>query len=211
MVKRKAPVTPKKPIGTGPVRYLLTGDPKAPLSINIDFRLATTPEAYIFADSVSLKNDAELGVTSLLFGRHDPRQTKVSECVNMVIPSTSLFVQFLNSVPTVEDMLDKSLEASGQKPARRSVPENSEVRATLFANVIAMFSGNMDCSLDFYYMPVRDIHFAKQFESQIGLEPILRVILPPTVLKYMFELLRPFKQAPTSSVISRSENRANTR
>ena len=211
MAKRKAPVTPKKLIGTGPVRYCLTGDPNAPLSINIEFRLATPPEAYVFADSVTLKNDTELGVTSLLFGRRDPRQSKVSECVNVVIPSTSLFVQFLNSVPMVEETLDKSLKASGMKSAQREVPEDSQIRATLFANVVSMFSGNLDCALDFYYMPVRDIHLAKQFQSQIGLEPVLRVILPPALLKFMFELFRPFRQAQTASIIARNENRANTR
>ena len=210
VTQREAKVTPKKLIGSGPVRYFLTGDVNAPLSINVDFRLATPPEAYVFADSVWLENDPQLGIASILFGQHDPRQSKTCECMTVAIPSNALFTQFLSSVSTVEESLTQVLKTMGLETAQRQVADGCRVRATLFANVISMFVAQLDCSLDFYYLPVRDIHFAKQFQTEIRLEPVLRVLLPPTVLKFLFDLCHQRKREQLSLDTMRKENRAKS-
>ena len=208
MAKTEEKGTANTLIGSGAVRYSFTGDVNAPLNIIVDFRLATPPEAYVYADSVSLTNDPRLGMASILFGQHDPRN-KECECMVLAIPSQALFTQFLSAVSTVEENLTQGLKATGLEAARRQVPEGCRVRATLFANVISMYAGQSDCSLDFYYLPVRDIHIAKQFRTEIGLEPVLRVLIAPTVLKFLFELCHQLNREQLD--IMRSEHRASSR
>jgi hypothetical protein len=209
VTKTEPKVAANKLAGSGAVNYSFTGNVNAPLSISVDFRLATPPEAYVYADSVSLANDPQLGMASILFGQHDPRQNKECECMIVAIPSQALFTQFLSAVSTVEENLTQGLKAMGLEAARRQVPEGCRVRATLFANVISMYAGQSDCSLDFYYLPVRDVHIAKQFKTEIGLEPVLRVLIAPTVLKFLFELCH--QRNREQLAIMRNEHRANSR
>jgi hypothetical protein len=195
--------------GKGPVRYRVTG-PERQLALGIDFRLADPPQSYTYADSVSLKNDRDTGISTVLFGQANSNDTKAGECVSIVMPSVSLFGQFIPSAKGVEDTLATQLTALKLTSARRTVPSGYELRAVRFANVIFLATSLGEATLDFYYIPGRDLHFARLNGTDIGLEPVIRVIIPLPVLQYLFDLCRPFTQ---SSVVAaqdpRSTNRAN--
>jgi len=213
--KKNRPAASGKIFGNGPVTYTFaTGgsDLASPVNLNIDFRRATPPETYIYANSVSLTNDTEIGMVSLLFANQQVSTgTKSCEALNLTIPATSLFGQFLGTASPVEQSLVQILEAGGLETARREVSKDCLIRATLFANVVSVYTGLLDCCIDFYYMPIRDIHLAKQFQTAIGLEPVLRVLLPPAVLKYLFEQCHQFEPEKGSRADVRGESRAITR
>ena len=196
--------------GKGPVRYRQSGGPESPLAIGIDFRFARSPESYTYADCVSLKNDKETGISSILFGQTDKNSVKGIESIRIVMPSSSLFGQFVPSAKGVEEALASQLKALKLQSANRQVPAEAVVRATRFANCIFLATSVGEGALDFYYMPGRDIHFARLYRSEIDLEPLIRVIMPLPVLQYLFELCRPFVQSPGVAVQDpRSTHRAN--
>jgi len=199
--------------GKGPVRYSQTGGKNSPLAIGIDFRFARVPDAYTYADCISLKNDKEIGIATVLFGQADADSGKVRDCISIVMPSVALFGQFLMSTKGtkgVEETLTAQLKALKLQAVRRSVPSETSVRATRFANVIFLATSTAESSMDFYYMPGRDIFFARMHQTDIDLEPIIRVITPLPVLQYFLELCRPYALSPTSAAMNqRSANRAS--
>jgi hypothetical protein len=189
----------KKHQNPGAVRLLSPANPSAPIGISIDFRYVPAPETYLFADSVSIKNDKESGTTYILFGFFTPKKGSRQDCINIVMPSLSLYGQFLQSALQLEETLDNALKQVNLSIVQRPVPDTAEIGSTVFANVASVFIGSLDCSIDFYYMPIKDVHLAKQFGTSIDLAPVLRVLLPAGVLKYFLELCRPFRvQAPAT-------------
>ena len=194
MIKKKPRnPRPRKIDGAGPVRYTLPENPNGPLNIGIDFSLAPAPAAYFYADSISLKRDSELAMVILSFGRFDLTANRFTERIEVAMPQAALFSQFWNSVRNVEDAVDQQLKALKLPAASRSITTRSRARATLYANAISVSVGNGESCLDFYYMSVRDIHLVKiKRISDIGLEPIIRVLCSPVVLKSLFDLCRQY-------------------
>lgn len=207
-MKKPTKVPTGKMHGKGPVRYSRTGGKDSPLALGIDFRFARVPEAYTYADCVSLKYEKELAIATILFGQADVNSGKVRECISMVIPSAALFGQFQPSAKGVEETLAAQLKFLNLQAVRRSVPTEATVSATRFANVIFLSTSAGEGSLDFYYMPGRDIYFAKQHGTDIELEPIIRVIISLPVLQYLLELCRPYAQ---TSEATRPDNRSTNR
>jgi hypothetical protein len=181
-----------KVVGTGPVRYVMPQMKGGPLQISIDFRFATVPGAYYYADVLSLRHERQLAMVTLLLARFDAQAGRLWDRLDIVMPESALFLQFWNSSREVEKSLDVQMKALNISHALRPVGSKSLPRTTLFANVINVSTGGGESCLDFYYMPVRDIHLARQNRSEIGLEPIIRILSSPVLLKSLFELCRPF-------------------
>jgi hypothetical protein len=191
--KKPRDLRPRKSAGEGPVKYTLPESPNGPLNIGIDFSLAPVPAAYFYADSVSLKRDSELAMVILSFGRFDLTANRLTERIEIAMPQVALFAQFWHSVRNVEDTVNQQLRALKLPAASRSITTRSRARATLYANAISVSVGNGESCLDFYYMSVRDIHLVKiRRISEIGLEPIIRILCSPAVLKSLFDLCRPY-------------------
>jgi len=189
--KVSGPLPSFKTYGKGPVRYGFPQGPQGPLQIGIDFRFAPVPEAYYYADALSLRHDRELAMATLLFGRLDVAAGKVRDRLDIVMPGAALFFQFWNSSRDVERILDEQLKALRLSASARSIDQKSLPRTTLFANTIFVSTGGGESCFDFYYLPIRDIHFAKMDRREIGLESIIRVLSSPVVLKALFDLCRP--------------------
>lgn len=197
MKKAKSPLlNSAKMYGKGPVRYAFPEGPNGPLQLGIDFSAAPVPGAFYYADALSLKRDRELAMVTLSFGRLDA-VGKLRDRLDLVMPAAALFIQFWNSAIQVEKILDEQLKALGISAATRSISQKSLARTTLFANAIFVATGGGESCLDFYYLPVRDIHLAKTRESskmkqfEIGLDPIVRILLSPSLLKLLFNVCRP--------------------
>ena len=189
-VEKGSPKTGKV-VGGGPVRYTVQPGQNALLNVQVDFALAAVPGAYYYADCLALRYDRELAVVTLSFARTDALSGRVGDRLDVVMPAGALFL-FWNSSRDVEKTLDEQLKALGVSPESRPIGVKALARTTLFANVIFVSTGGGESCLDFYYMPVRDIHFAKKNRSTIGLEPILRVLSSPVLLKNLFDLSRPY-------------------
>jgi hypothetical protein len=207
-MKKKPKVKPVQMYGIGPVQYRHEGGAEAPISLGIDFWQARTPDAHTYADCVSLKIDKELGMSTILFGQTGLNST--GESLGMLMSNVSLFGQFIPSVKNVEETLDLQLKALNLQAARRPVPSEAVLRTTRFASVIYLVTSATEAAMDFYYLPGRDIHFAKLHHTEIGLEPLVRVITPLPVLKYLLDLCRPYAQSSAgASQDSRSANRVS--
>ena len=206
MKKLTKPNTPKMQ-GKGPVRYRQIEGPGSPLAISVDFRLASQPGSYTYADCFSLGNDKEIGIATLLFGQTDQNR-KAGECIRIFMPSIALFTQFIPSTTPLQKTLTEQLKALKLETAKRPVGSESVLTATRFANVLFLATSVTEAVLDFYYMSGRDVHFARLNQDEIRLEPIIRIIMPLPVLQYLFDLCRPFAQSP-ATLSQESKNRAN--
>jgi hypothetical protein len=209
--KTRAPF-PKslKTYGKGPVRYALPLGPQGPLQVGIDFRFAPVPGAYYYADALSLRHDRELAMATLLFGHIDAAAGRLRDRLDIIIPEGALFFQFWNSSREVEKTLDEQLKALGLPASTRLITQKSLARTTLFANTIFVATGGGESCLDFYYLPVRDIHIAKTNHGEIGLEPIIRVLCSPALLKLLFDMCRPHAvSAPGQPAEVRRSDRAS--
>src|SRR5437879_1205377 len=108
MKKRKEPNKGQVQHGKGAVRYsFVTGKTDA-LALNVDFRLATPPETYYYADALSISDDKEMGVAILAFGRTKP-DGGLRDRLDVVMPAVSLFGGFLGSVAAIESTIDQQL------------------------------------------------------------------------------------------------------
>lgn len=210
MKKAKAGSTDTDFLGRGPVRYKFLQGPGGPLQVGIDFSLAQPPGAYFYADCVSLKRDRDLAMAVLSFGRFDLNAGRFSERLDIVMPDGGLFFQFWNSSRDVEKTVDEQLKVLGLPSASRTITSKSLARATLFANCIFVSTGGGESCLDFYYMPIRDIHLAKAARRDISLEAIIRVLTSPAVLKSLFDLCRPYATIDDTQLLHNNRsNRAN--
>jgi hypothetical protein len=196
LAKKKPSVATDKVTGngSGPVKYAPRAD--GLLQISVDFALAPSPGTYFYADSVSLKRDTESAMAVVSFGRSDLGANRFTERIEIVVPQVALFSQFWNSARSVEGTLDEVLKLLKLPISSRSIMSKARARATLYANTISVALGNGESCLDFYYMPVRDIHYVRAGHiSEIGLEPIVRILSSPVVLKTLFDLCRPHATA----------------
>jgi len=198
----------EKLYGTGPVRYSFSPGAGNPLKIGIDFRYAVPPGAYSYADATSLKRDRELATAVLSFGRYDPIGSRLTDRIDVVMPEGALFFQFWNSSRAVEKTLDEQLDTMKLGPVNRQIKSKTRPKATFYANVIFVTTGGGESCLDFYYLPVRDVNLAREKQADISLEPIVRILLSPVILKYLFELCRPHANASevASTQLGRTEH-----
>jgi hypothetical protein len=176
--------------GRGAVRYsILTGQDGA-IQMQVDFRLARIPETYYYADALSISVDNEMGMAILAFGRTNT-EGGLRDRIDIVMPAVALLIGFLNSMTPIEPTIDKQLELLKLRPVSRTVANVVPSRGTLFANLIFASTGGAEACLDFYYLPVRDLHFAKTVVgSEISVQPIIRIPTSPVLLKHMVNLCR---------------------
>ncbi len=190
MKKRKDSRKKQLQHGRGAVRYSVLPHPKGALQVQVDFRLAPIPETYYYADALSISVDPEMGTAILAFGRTTV-EGGLRDRIDIVIPTMSLLGGFLSSMVPVEPILDKQLEFLKLRPVSRMVSGTAPSRGTLYANLIFASTGVAESCLDFYYLPVRDLHFAKTVVgSEITLQPIIRIPTSPVLLKHMVTLCR---------------------
>lgn len=209
MKKRNEPRQKRIQYGQGAVRYSFLPDQSGTLNMQVDFRLARAPETYYYADALSISVDQEMGVAILAFGRTKP-EGGIRDRLDIVMPEISLFVGFLNSVVQLEPTIDQQLELLNLRPASRTVAGIVPSRGTLYSNIIFVSTGGGESCLDFYYLPMRDIHFAKTVAgSEITLQPIIRIPTSPVLLKHMIGLCRESAAMVQSRNPHRRSGRAN--
>ncbi|SRR6266403_47453 len=193
--------------GKGAVRYSVLPEQGGAFQLQVDFRFARPPETYYYADALSISLDQEMGVAILAFGRTSS-EGGLRDRLDVIMPQVSLLGAFLSSIAQVESSVDKQLELLKLRPVSRMVASAAPSRGTLYANLIFMSTGGAESCLDFYYMPVRDIHFAKTVGSEISLQPVIRIPTSPVLLKHMFNLCREFSGGLKSRDSRRSPDRA---
>ena len=129
--------------------------------------------------------------------------------IDIVMPTMTLLVGFLSSMAPIEPTVDKQLEFLKLRYVSRTVSSAAPSRGTLYANLIFVSTGGAESCLDFYYLPVRDIHFAKTVVgSEISLQPIIRIPTSPVLLKHMVNLCRELTGGLQSSELRRKPERA---
>lgn len=209
MKKRNEPRKERTEPGQSAVRYSFSSGQSGTLNLQVDFRFARIPETYYYADALSISLDQEMGVAILAFGRTKP-DGGLRDRLDVVMPRGSLFDGFLKSVLLIESTIDLQLETLKLRPVSRTVGGVVPSRGTLYANLIFVTTGGGESCLDFYYLPVRDIHFAKAVRgSEISLQPVIRMPTSPVLLKHMLNLCRELAAESTSRDSRRRSERAN--
>ena len=220
-MKRKAKASVKKgkergetrnEHGRGAIRYSFPQGHGGPINLQVDFRFANPPETYYYADAVSISVDQEMGMAILAFGHTNP-EGGLRDRLDVVIPEVSLFIGFLNSASPIEPTIDQQLQMLKLRPAARMVTAGVPSRGTVYANMIYASTGGAESCLDFYYLPVRDIHFVKTaVGSEISLQPVIRIPTSPVLLKRMLNLCREFAADLQSRInLKRSPERVKER
>src|SRR5260370_2897395 len=176
--------------GRGAIRYSVLPEQNGALQVHVDFRLAPIPETYYYADALSISVDQEMGTAILAFGR-TITEGGLRDRIDIVVATVSLLTGFLKSMAPIESTVDKQLEFLKLRSVSRMVANVAPSRGTLYANLIFVSTGGAESCLDFYYLPVRDLHFAKTVVgSEITLQPIIRIPTSPVMLKHMVNLCR---------------------
>lgn len=173
--------------GKGAVRYQLPEGFNGPIQIKVDFRQAPPPPSYFYADSVGMAMNSDLLMATLSFGQ---QRTGGPERVDVVIPRQALLQVFWQSARGIERTVGEAISALGAKVAESLVPE-TRPSVTLYANMVYMAVGPNEASLDFYCIAPGDIHFARTQGAEIGLQPIVRILMSIVLAKTFFNLLRP--------------------
>lgn len=180
-----------------PVRYSFPEGPSGPIAIQIDYALLPSPPNYFYADYVFVQREVQVGMASIQFGR--TQHQKIQSRVEVVLPESSLFGQFWNSLGSVESVIDKQL-ANRKQTGSVSKPSLEPQRlTTLYANNAFMAVGAGECSLDLYYLSPRDIHLAKTRRMALTLHPIIRLIMPSLTVKDLLNQVRPYAESIKSS------------
>src|SRR5947207_1404183 len=146
--------------GRGAVRYSMLPGQDGAIQMQVDFRLASIPETYYYADALSITVDKEMGSAILAFGRTNT-EGGLRDRIDIVMPAVALLIGFLGSMAAIEPTIDKQLEFLKLRSVSRTVASGAPSRGTLYANLIFVSTGGAEACLDFYYLPVRDVHFAK--------------------------------------------------
>jgi hypothetical protein len=183
---RKSPRAPKVH-GKGAVRYELPEGPKGPIQIQVDFSQAPPPQSYFYSDSVGLNIDSDLSMATLSFGQE---RAGGSERIDVVMPKMALLSGFWASATEIEPVVNKAILTLGAKPVERPKPE-TKTSAVFYGNMIHMSAGPYEASLDFYCLAPRDIHLARTQGTEMGLQPIVRILMSIVLAGSFFGLLRP--------------------
>jgi len=69
-----------------------------------------------------------------------------------------------------------------------SVDETTEKVQTLHTNNMFIAAGEGECCIDFYFLAPREIRFYLEMSSQPVLDPLVRVIMEPSMLVALSDL-----------------------
>ena len=186
---------------TEPVRYSFPEGPSGPIAIQIDYALLPAPPSYFYADYVFVQREAQVGMATIQFGR--TQHQKVQSRIEVVMPESSLFGQFWNSLGNVEAVIDKQLASRRQTGSAAKPTLEPQRSTTLYANNAFLAVGSGECSLDLYYLSPRDIHLAKTRRMALTLHPIIRIIMPSIAVKELLNQVRPYAESMKSVSESR--------
>ncbi|HXC34214.1 MAG TPA: hypothetical protein VNZ56_17185 [Verrucomicrobiae bacterium] len=164
-----------------------------PIQIKVDFSQVAEPTSYYYADAVYVSMDTDNGMAVISFGRRDTDTGKFVDRIEIIMPVRSLLGAFWASITQarVEETVDKILAATGAVTKVRPIPAPpSEFAPSFFANTIFLSAGDGESSLDFYHVPPRAIHLAKERRKNIQLVPVIRVLASTVLTKHFFDILR---------------------
>lgn len=192
---RKAPSKPAQSFGADGVFYTFTHGENGPIEIKVDFSQVAEPANYYYADSLRISVDDGQQIAALSFGRREGMTNTFADRIDVAMPLKPLLGPFWTSARSLEEAVDKILEASGitVKLPAMAAPETQA--ATLFANMIFLSAGDGESTFDFYHMSPRDVHLAKTQRKNIQLHPIVRVIMSSVLTKEFFNKLRPYVES----------------
>ena len=169
----------------GPVRYQVRETPDgkiAAVSITIAYDEAPVPDHYYIADYYQVVPQ-DLDVL-LIFGKLDhPKTDKLRNKVEIYFP-VHLFVQQLwKSSRDFQKTLETFIEGVHAQPVGPSdLPPDTDKVQTLHANNVLMVLSAGQSIMDFFYISAKDLWLKPAKGEPIGIEALVRVIIPAPVL-----------------------------
>jgi hypothetical protein len=182
----------KRNLVSGPVQYEIRGpiDNPTALKLSINYEEAPVPQHYYVADwfHVDVK---DLDVI-MRFGNLDAVNHCLRSQIQVVFPAFQLIRQLWKSSREFHAKLSALLESLHLEPLQ---PETAALAGdklqVLMANNVLMVHIGTECMMDFFYISPKDLWSKPRRQEALELEPVVRVLLSPTLLVGFLDACRP--------------------
>ncbi len=184
--------------GTGPVRYRLEGPADGPTgaTISIDYTEAPVPEHFYVADYFRVIN-LEPQVL-FVFGKwEDPEKCqKLRNKLEIYFPAVFFVKQLWKSSREFHQTLRSFVEQYGYAAgAPGALTEGADKVQTIHSNNVLMVLSSGEAMMDFFYLSPREMYFKPRKKRNIELEPLVRVIIAPTLLLGFLDGCQPIAES----------------
>jgi hypothetical protein len=153
--------------------------------MGVDYSLAPVPERAYYADYCNVAR-SRVAIT-LTFGKLAGSQKKLRTKIEIVFPEAMFQKQLWGTTAPVREVIDRSVDGKVLAPLGE-IDSDPEKVQTFRANNVFVAVWIEEGVLDFYYISPRDGYVLQVKDgSQIGLEPVVRVVLDMPVMKEFFD------------------------
>lgn len=161
------------------------------MELGVDYTKAEVPERFYYADYCDVQ-PSRSGY-SLIFAKLALGNSKLRTKIEVIFPKV-MFVRQLWGISRSFEETVRQATKSEDFPAIGKVEDTEKVQ-TFRSNNVFMGMWGEESLMDFYYLSPRDIHFARQKQTQeVGLEPVVRVIMPTALMVEFLEKCRPYAE-----------------
>ncbi len=162
----------------------------AAVEMSVDYRLAPIPDRAYYADYSNVQQ-SRFGLT-LSFGKLASDQRALRTKIEVVFPETMFQKQLLGSTAGLRRTLEQLL-GDKKLPKIPGLNEETEKTQTFRSNNVFMAIWGEEGVLDFYYISPRD-YFLSHAEqgAEVGLEPVVRVVLDAALMKEFLDTCQLF-------------------
>jgi hypothetical protein len=155
--------------------------------IGIDFSKADVPDRSYYADHCEVQR-ARAGI-SLLFGKLAPKCDHLRTQVDIIFPDDLFVKQLWGSTRDMHQQLESSV-FKGRLDHVGEVASTDKVQ-TFRANNVFIGIWTDEVVADFYYLSPRDLHYVRTgAQAEVGLEPVLRIVMSSGLLLEFFDKCR---------------------
>ena len=180
------PVKLAKPqqFGRGAVKYKVEGPEDNPTTVklSIAYDEAPVPEHYYVADYFQIiPFDLEV---LMIFGKLDyPNPQKLRNKIEIYFPVDLFIAQLWRSSREFEKTLVGYVDQHKAKIVEPGeLPPETDKVQTLHSNNVLMVLSAGQCMMDFFYISAKDLWLRPQRNEAIGIEALVRVLAPASVV-----------------------------
>jgi len=158
------------------------------LRVSVDYSKVPPPDPYYVADYCRIESKGP--TVQITFGKLEGMNgNRLRNKLELRVPAYAFMGQWMASLDFLKKM-KKSMAEKGFPPyvIPDSVDETTEKVQTLHTNNMFIAAGEGECCIDFYFLAPREIRFYLEMSSQPVLDPLVRVIMEPSMLVALSDL-----------------------
>lgn len=186
-----------------PVKFRLLAEQGniASYEMNVDYQRAGVPERFYYADYCDVRR-ARFGF-ALLFGKLISGTSRLLTKIEIGFPEQLFVKQLWGNTIEFQKTLAVIAEKIPMTPLE--IVEDTEKIQTFRANNVFMAMSDEEAVMDYYYLSPRDIHFARtQRKDELGLEPVIRVLMSTGLMIEFFERCKEYVESMSAIQVQKT-------